>query len=1386
MAPMDELLGVSQAIAGVREQARQLLARGQHARHLPPILLQGETGTGKGLLAGLIHRCGPRSHGPFIDVSCAAIPDGLLEAELFGFERGAFTDARQAKPGLLHAAHHGTLFLDEVALLAEGLQAKLLKAIEEQTVRRLGSTRAERIDIHVVAASNEDLAAAARTRRFRDDLYHRLAVVTLTLPPLRDRPEDILLLAEHFLSRACTDYALVPPRRFTSDARLAIQQYPWPGNVRQLSNVIESAVLLAEGPIIAAAMLRLPAKVPADPEPRREDDVGSFDDRLGNIERRQLLGALNDTHWNISLAAIRLGISRNRLRYRIEKHGLRATRDLLNRKPSLLARTLEPTAPTPIADASAGLRWERRHLALLRAELVPVAITGPSPDPARALGVIADKIRSFGGVVQELTAITIVGVFGFESIENAPNSAALAALAIHNAAERARRGDPRVLAVKIALHAAQLVVGRVSGLMQINAEDQHGAQTFLAALGNAGQANSILVSAAAAPFLERRFELERSGPVETCLGPLYRLARPERTGFGLAGRTLAPFVGRQRELTVVGDQLAQAERGRGQIVAVVGEPGVGKSRFVYELTRADRVQSWKILSCRAVSYGVTTPSLPVVELLKGYFQIDDAETPSRIREKVSRRVRQPDSRLEPYLPALLGLLDVSSEDPLWHALEPPQRRQRTIDAVKHILLQESLAQPLLVIFEDLHWIDTETQGLLDSLGERLPAARVLLLVTYRPEYQHRWGAKTYYTQLRMDPLTGESANSLLHLLVGEDASLRPLKRLLIERTEGNPLFLEESVRALAETGTLQGSRGAYRLSAPAASLDVPATVQAILAARIDRLSPEDKRLLQAGAVIGKDIPYPLLQAIAELPEDALRKGLADLQGGEFIYENTQSPDLAYTFKHALTHEVAYGSVLPERRRDLHRRIMEAIERLHAERLAEQLERLGYHSFRAEAWDSAVAYLRQSGEKAYGRSANREAAAWFELALDALSHCRRGPDTISQGIDLRFDLRGALHPQGEFKRILEILQEAQRLAELAGDRQRLARSLGYLALTFAFTGVPDRALAAGHRALGIAEEMGERGLAVATNCALGLIYFQRGDFRRSMDFNNSNVEALQGELARERLGMPVFPAVYSRHLAVKSLAPLGEFDEAIARAREGLQIAEAVGHPLSELYMYMASGFLHTYRGHFQEAIRLLEHGQTLCEVTGARLIFAWVASYLGSAYTHSGRISDGISYLEQGVETLTTLRVMLRRSLVIGWLGDAYLSAGRIGDAANCAGRALDFARDQQERGNEADALRLLGDIALSRDNRDVGAAAESYGRGMSIGKELGMRPLQARCHLGLGTMFMRTDDPVNAREHLTSASEMFREMGMEYWLERAATVMADLQSQKPARMSEQ
>ena len=372
--------------------------------------------------------------------------------------------------------------------------------------------------------------------------------------------------------------------------------------------------------------------------------------------------------------------------------------------------------------------------------------------------------------------------------------------------------------------------------------------------------------------------------------------------------------------------------------------------------------------------------------------------------------------------ALLALLEALPDDSPFRQLDPPQRRQRTLEALKR-LLRESQVQPLLLVFEDLHWIDAETQALLDTLVDSLPTARLLLLVNYRPEYQHGWGSKTSYSQLRLDPLPPASADALLQALLGHDPSLAPLKQLLIARTAGNPFFLEETVRTLVETQVLVGAPGAYRVARDLPTIQVPATVQAVLAARIDRLPLEAKHLLQTAAVIGHEVPLAVLQAIADCAEEALHRSLTQLQGAEFLYETRLFPEREYTFKHALTHEVAYSSLLQERRRVLHARIVAALEELYADRLAEQVDRLAHHALRGEVWDKAVAYCRQAGTNAITHSAYREAVTYFEQALDALHRLpahliRRRRPLISASTC------AALFLLGELERVFVCLQEAQ--------------------------------------------------------------------------------------------------------------------------------------------------------------------------------------------------------------------------------------------------------------------------------------------------------------------------------------------------------------------------
>src|SRR5215813_2314625 len=640
-----------------------------------------------------------------------------------------------------------------------------------------------------------------------------------------------------------------------------------------------------------------------------------------------------------------------------------------------------------------------------------------------------------------------------------------------------------------------------------------------------------------------------------------------------AARGLTRFVGRQAEIEALRQALERAGSSHGQVISVIGEPGVGKTRLFYEFIRSHHTHDWLVLESSSVSYGKATAYLPVRDLLKAYFQIEDRDDGRKVREKLTGKLLTLDVTLGPTLPAFLALLDVPVEDRHWQDLDPTQRRQRTLEAIKSLLLRESQVQPLLLVFENLHWIDAETQAALDSLIEGLPTARLLLLVNYRPEYQHGWGQKTYYTQLRLDPLPTASAEELLQALLGDDPSLVPLKRLLIERTEGNPFFLEESVRALVETGVLVGECGAYGLAKPFESLQVPATVHAVLAVRIDRLPPEEKRLLQTAAVIGTEVPSTLLQAVVERSEAELRRGLGHLQAAEFLYETSLFPELAYTFKHALTHEVAYGSLLQERRHALHARIVDASERLYADRLPEQAERLAQHAFRGEVWDKAVAYGRQAGTKALARSALREVVVCSEQALAALTHLPESRAMQEQAIDLRFDLGHALLGLREFRQAFDYLRDAATLAEALDDQPRLGRVSAYMCRHCREMGDHDGAVEVGLHALAVAETLGDFALQYMARHFLGVAYHVLGDHRRAMGLLRRNVESLAGDLLRERFGMAGLPSVQSRAWLGRCLAELGAFPEGITHAEEAIRIAEAVDHPVSLIYAYLGVGFL---------------------------------------------------------------------------------------------------------------------------------------------------------------------------------------------------------------------
>lgn len=1039
-----------------------------------------------------------------------------------------------------------------------------------------------------------------------------------------------------------------------------------------------------------------------------------------------------------------------------------------------------------ILNSRGALEGERKQVTVLFADIKGSLelIESGDPEAAHALldpaiKAMMDAVHRYDGTVNKVLGDGVMALFGAPvALEDHAVRACYAALAIQDAI--GRHGEEMLhshgvaLQVRVGLHSGEVVVRSIGNDLSMDYDAVGPAVHLAARMEQIAVPGGIRLTSDTVHLAEGFIQIGSLGPV-----PVKGLTEPvevfELTGTSrlhsrlqaAAARGLSRFVGRHSELEALGRALEQGSQASGQVVAVVGEAGVGKSRLYYEFVHSHRTEGWLVLESSSVSYGRATPYLPVIYLLKAYFDIDDRDDARTIRERVTGKLLTLDETLRPALPAFLALLDVPVDDAQWTELDPSRRRQRTQDAIKALLLRESKVRPVVLVFEDLHWIDAETQTVLDGLIEILPTARLLLLVNYRPEYKDDWGAKSYYTRLRIDPLRTENAEELLSALLGDDTGLRPIKEILVERTAGNPFFLEESVRTLVETEALEGERGAYRLAKEMPAIEIPAAVETMLAARIDRLAPEDKHLLQSAAAIGKDVPFELLLRIAEVPEEEMRRSLAHLQGAEFLYETRLYPDLEFTFNHALTHEVAYGSLLAGRRRVLDERIVDAIEELHADRLAEHVERLAHHAYRGELWERAVGYLRQSGVKVAARSAYREAAASLEQARVALGHLPPSDETREQGIDLRFDLRSWLQPLGEHERVVEHLRAAEELALALGDQRRLGWASAYLSQYLWWMGDPEQADKLGRRALSIATEIDNLELRAVSTFFLGQGHFNVGDLDAAVSFCQQNVATLQGELAYRRLGLTGLPSVLSRVWLAWALAEQGEFPQAIAHAEEALIIAESAEQQYSITAACLGLGQVRLIRGDLAPAIAALERAIELSRTWGLRLFFPVTAGMLGMAYALSGRVDEVLPLMEEGEAEASAVRIF-DTSIVAIALGTGYLLAGRLDEAGESASRAADIAEKSGFRGSQARIARLLGEIAARRDPPQVAQAEEHYRRALALADELGMRPLIARCHLDLGRLHRRAGAEQKAKEHLSTATALYRDLDMPFWLEQA------------------
>jgi class 3 adenylate cyclase len=746
------------------------------------------------------------------------------------------------------------------------------------------------------------------------------------------------------------------------------------------------------------------------------------------------------------------------------------------------------------------------------------------PEEARAivdpaLKLMIDAANHYGGYIIQSTGDGIFALFGAPlAHEDHPQRALYAALRMHQDirrfAERLRAEKGLNLQVRVGANVGDVVVRSIqTGESQVEYTPIGHSISLASRLQTLANPGSIAISEVMRRLVDGYFTLEPLGPAlirgssepvnvyeVLGLGPLRtRLQRA-------AARGLTKFVGRQREMEALEHAAERARSEHGQIVAVIAEPGVGKSRLFYEF-KVTSQSGWMVLEAYSVSHGKASAYLPVLELLSAYFEINRNDDDRRRRERILGKVLGLDRNLEDTLPYLYSLHGIAESGDALAQLEPQIKRRRTLDAIKRILLRESLNHPLMIIFEDLHWIDSETQALLNLLVEAIANARILLLVNYRPEYRHEWGSRTHYTQLRLDPLGGESAEEMLNALMGDEDHLIPLKRLIIESTDGTPFFMEEMVHSLFEEGILQRN-GLVKLAQPISAIKVPATVQAVLVSRIDRLPPAEKELLQTLAVLGREFSLTVAQRVTLKPSDVLEVMLSQLQLGEFINEQPAVGEVEYSFKHALTQEVAYNSVLIGRRKALHERTGEALEALFADRVEDYVTDLAHHYDRSGNLSKAIEYLGRVGQKTADQAAHSEAIGYVTRALELVQ--RLPNDTVRARYELELQITlsvcllgsgrvGSLEHQNALARALE-------LCEQLGDRRVMELMLSLGIARWAHR-EPLLGMLLCEKALALAEQARDTDVRAAAHAGLGYQLITLGQFEKARGHFEDGTELL---------------------------------------------------------------------------------------------------------------------------------------------------------------------------------------------------------------------------------------------------------------------------------------
>jgi len=1052
---------------------------------------------------------------------------------------------------------------------------------------------------------------------------------------------------------------------------------------------------------------------------------------------------------------------------------------------------------------------ERKTVTALFADMAGSTALIHDLDPEEAhrlikpvVALMMEAVHYYEGYVAKSLGDGILALFGAPiAHEDHAQRALFAALRMQQAMRRhgdrirLEKGIP--LQIRVGVHTGEVVV------RSIRTDDLHtdydpvGHTIHIASrMEGIAAPSSILVSDSTHKLAEGYFEFKALGATQV-KGIPDPLSVYEVLGLGAlrtrlqlaAHRGLARFVGRDAELEHLHGALERAGAGSGQLVAVVGEAGVGKSRLFHEFKARTR-HGCLVLETFSVSHGKAFAYLPLIELLKNYFQITAQDNERRCREKVMGKALTLERGFEALVPYLLYLLGIGERDSVLAEMDPGIRRERTFDAIIQLLARESRDQPVELLFEDLQWLDRETEAFLACLIERVPATRILLLVNYRPEYAPVWGSAPHCVQLRLEPLGPAEAQGLLTALLGDDASLGPLKQRILEKTEGNPFFMEEVVQTLAEEHALLGEPGHYRIEQTPAALHIPTTVQGVLAARIDRLAIDEKELLQTLAVIGKEFPYSLVRHICDgqvaRTDDDLRRLLARLEAAEFIYERPAFPEVEYSFKHALTQEVAGYSLLTERRSALHERTARAIEALFPARVADYSSELAHHYRLSGNVQKAIEYLYRTGQQALQHSAQPDAMRHLGAALELLERLPDSPERAHQELTLRLALGpalmavrgyGAPEVEANYTRALALCdrigETTQRFSVLMG-----LRTYYHLRAEYATAGE------IGERLLSMARDANKPALLVEAHLALSASLFFQGDLDTARAHQERALALLEAEPRHEpAFAAAIDPGIRALSFLAWSLWHQGYADQGNQRCDAALARARQIAHvPTLALTLAYGAQF-HQLRREADVTRGHAEALMTLATEQGLPFWYAWGEMLRGWAMSEQGSVPEGIAQLRAGVDGYRATGAAMACSYFLALLADSHGRIGETAAAMDAIDEAMALAARCGEHCYDAELHRLKAVLLLGASDRDGGdpaRAEEAEGclhQAIDVARRQGARAFELRAVLALARLRQHQGRTADARRMLSDVYAGFAEGFDTADLREAAALLDTLAS---------